>query len=420
MQQVTRGFARHLTRSDSVRNFLALSSAQVLVAFTGLASTRYLSPANKGLFTGGYLWAAIAYAALGLSLPHALVHFVPRGKAPYLPSGTNRTVGAALLLAGTAVAVFLGIKKGAGPPFWLTLLVLPWLMYQFDLATYRNLSLSGSFYVPRLAQGLAFAVPGVAMVAHFHSPTVLLVVLAASYVLATLGTSGRRPVVREASSIEVAGAAPSLALADVIRWARTAHPGVLLASLSGKVDLLTVTLLSSRSQAGLYAAATAVPGLFSFLGTAMGLATSRQVASSSTSDRGISRRPLHLSVGLFGILLAISVVAFVFSSEILSLLFGPNYYGALAPMRVLVFAIPFWGLNTYLAQVMAVAGFGLAQTRSQAAAVILLGSGSLAGSLLGPLQLVAAANILAYGVASLWQLYVVYQHVEPYERGIDR
>src|SRR2546421_2755527 len=67
-----------LISKDGVGNFVALLAAQFLVAGVGLASTRFLTPSDKGLFTAIYLWSLVGETVVGLSLPNALLYFGPR------------------------------------------------------------------------------------------------------------------------------------------------------------------------------------------------------------------------------------------------------------------------------------------------------------------------------------------------------
>lgn len=394
---------RRVMGSAEGRNFASLTVSQGVVALAGLASTRYLDPAHKGLVTGGYLWSAIGYSIMGLSLPYALIYFSSRGMSPYLSRKVGLLVSAATLLAGLGVAYFLGVAKGAPATFWILLVALPGMMLRFDLVSYRQLSLSGVFYGRRLAQALLYGLPGIWLVSRYQSPAVFLLALIVSYVLASISGVSRAP-----------SGVPRIDRPEVAQWARTAHPGVLFAALASKLDVLTVTLLASSSVAGHYAAAAAVPSLFSFAGTALGLATSRRSAAESVTDRGVGHKPIAVSLLLFIGLLMISTFVFIFAGDIVEHLFGRAYASAIAPLRILVFAMPLWAVSTYLSHVMVVIGLARLQTRAQGVAAIILLGGSVFGTLHGSLQFVAASNLAAYGVASIWQVSSIRTHVQPH------
>jgi len=376
-------------------NFAALICAQLIVALIGLASTRYLTPSDKGLFTGVYLWALVLQTFVGLSLPNALLYF---GAAEGRGRPTRSVIyllGGATLLAGTALALFVSVHAPGHLPLELLLLPLPTAMLAFEVATYSTLAEGGPFYAYRLAQALLFAVPAVPALVIAHSVTLLTAVLLSSYVLSVgirLWSRPHPPLKPEALR---------LGLAQLLRWSLRGHAGLALSLLATRLDILFVTLFLSTFAAGQYAAAAAIPNLLAYSGTALGLSLARR--ATAVSARSTPGFAVWWGVALFAAATAAAAILITARSELVTGLFGQPYRPAIAIVIPLAIALPFWSLAAYESQVLASLGRPTKQTIGQGIATLILAAGSGYGVAHANIQVVAWSNVVAYASSVLWQ-----------------
>jgi len=382
-------------RRGEALNFMALISAQVIVALVGLASTRYLAPSDKGLFTGVYLWSLIGQTIFGLSLPNALLYY---GAAEGRGRPTMRVVyvlGSASLLVGAGLGLFVGVHA-PGHLFLQWLLVsLPTAMLAFEVATYSALSEGGPFYAYRLIQALLFAVVGLPILVFTHSPTLLTAVLLASYVC-SVGVRWLSPLGSPAKP-----AALRLGMAQLLRWSWRGHAGLTLSLLATRLDLLFVTLFLTTFAAGQYAAAAAFPNLLAYSGTALGLSLARRATA------GNDNRTPRFAVRWGFILLATSAatagILIGLRTPLITGLFGAPYEPATAILIPLAVALPFWSVAAYESQVLAAVGRPVHQTIGQGIASLVLAAGSVYGVVHQDVQVVAWSNVAAYGCSVVWQ-----------------
>jgi len=375
-------------------NFSALVVAQIVVALVGLASTRYLSPSDKGLFTAAYLWALVGQTIVGLSLPNALLFYgAAEGRAR--PSRHVITIlGSASLLCGMALAFFVSVHAPDHLLLEMVLLPLPTAMLAFEVSTYSALAQGRPFYGYRLAQGLVFAGVGVPTLLITHNVTVLTAALLLSYVVSVLITLG--------SPRSAAATSPlRLGVRQLLQWSLRGHAGLTLSLLATRLDILFVTLLLSTFVAGQYAAAAALPNLLAYSGTAMGLTLARR----ATVHSG---RKTPGFAGWWGAVLfvgnaLIATILIVIRNPLITGLFGAPYAPSTAILIPLAVALPFWSLAAYEAQVLASVGRPIHQTIGQGIASLVLGIGSAYGVAHQNVQFVAWSNVAAYSCSVVWQ-----------------
>jgi len=375
-------------------NFSALVVAQIVVALVGLASTRYLTPSDKGLFTAVYLWALVGQTAVGLSLPNALLFY---GAAEGRARPSWRVVallGSASLLCGVALASFVSVHAPDHLLLEVVLLPLPTAMLAFEVTTYSALAQGRPFYGYRLAQALVFAGVGVPTLLLTHNATLLTAVLLLSYVVSVLITLGSPRSATATSPLR-------LSVGQLLQWSLRSHAGLTLSLLATRLDILFVTLLLSTFVAGQYAAAAALPNLFAYSGTALGLSLARRAtAHSSGKTPGFA--------GWWGAVLfvgnaLIAAILILIRNPLVTGLFGAPYAPSSAILIPLAVALPFWSLAAYEAQMLASVGRPIHQTIGQGIASLVLGIGSAYGVAHQNVQLVAWSNVAAYSCSAAWQ-----------------
>lgn len=376
-------------------NFTSLISAQLIVAVVGLASTRYLTPSDKGLFTGVYLWSLVAQTLIGLSLPNALLYYGAAEGRGRPSMHVIYVLGSASLLCGAGLALFVGGHAPGHLPLELLLLPLPGAMLAFEVASYSALAEGGRFYAYRLAQALLFASLGLPVLIVTHSATVLTAVLLASYA----GSVVFRwwSAARSATKPK----ALRLGMAQLLRWSLRGHAGLTLSLLATRLDILFVTAFLSTFAAGQYAAAAAFPNLLAYSGTALGLSLARKATTqSSKSTPGFAA---WWGVILFVATAATAALLIGVRGELITGVFGMPYAPATAILIPLAVALPFWSLAAYEAQVLASVGRPVQQTIGQGIATLVLAVGSAYGVAHHSVQIVAWSNVVAYIGSVAWQ-----------------
>ena len=380
-------------------NFFALVTAQIIVAFVGLASTRFLTPSDKGLFTGVYLWALVSQTIVGLSLPNALLFF---GVAERLSRPSRRLMSALGLGAfgcGCVLAIFVASHSPGHLALELIVTLLPAAMFSFEVSTYSVLAEGGSFYVYRLAQAGAFALIGIPALLLSHSATLLAAALLSSYMLCVIADIAlRRP--------DDAARLRRLDANRLLRWSFKSHAGLTLSLLATRLDILFVTLFLSTASAGLYTAAAAFPNMLAFSGTALGLSLARR----TTANTRTGRLPSFAWWWTAALLLSATTLAVLLIDvrfQLITGLFGRPYTPAVPLVVPLAISLPFWSLAAYQAQLLVAIGRPINQTIGQGVAAIVLATGSAIGVANGNLPFVAWSNVAAYLCSVLWQSTVL-------------
>jgi O-antigen/teichoic acid export membrane protein len=375
-------------------NFSALVSAQVIVGLVGLASTRYLVPSDKGLFTGVYLWSLVAQTIVGLSLPNALLYFgaAQQRSRPSMP--VVQLLGAASLLCGVGLALFVAAHAPGHLALELLLIPLPSAMLAFEVVTYSALAEAHHFHVYRLTQALLFAALGLPVVVVTHSATLLTGALLLSYLGAV--------IIRFLSPARAATTSRGrLGVAQLLRWSMRGHAGLTLSLLATRLDILFVTLFLSTFSAGQYAAAAAIPNLLAYSGTALGLALARR--ATTQSSKGTPGFAAWWGGVLFASTAATAAILIAARGELISGLFGTPYEPAAALAIPLAVALPFWSLAAYESQLLASVGRPIHQTIGQGIATLVLAAGSAYGVAHGSPLVVAWSNVVAYTCSVVWQ-----------------
>jgi len=385
---------------------LGLIGSQLLVAGTGLVMTRFLTPSAKGTFTAAYVVASIAYLCGGLSLPHAVL-LRTQGDGPLgIDAGVIRRVGAVVCVLTLVATAALALTGTATSPGVLLLVVLlpPWML-AFDLASFRALAASQGYNRLRLGQAGMFGVfTAIALTTTTGSVIALLGGLLASYVISVIVLAPRAP--RLGPDEEHVGPRREVLEGPAFfSWVRAAHPGIVLGSLASRADLLIVTLTFPPRQIGYYAAASAVPGLLAFMGHGLGTIFLRRVRVSG--DVG---RELTLGCGLLVSLTVPVGAALVFAARPLTrFLFGAAYLPAAGILAALGLAAVAWNLSSFASQLLLAVDRPDVQTRAQALAVAILVAFSVVGAATDHLVIPAAGNVIAYSVAAVLQLRVLWQ-----------
>jgi O-antigen/teichoic acid export membrane protein len=396
------GFGARTPRAISIRGlktaeagtFASLVASQAIAALAGLVSTRFLTPSDKGLFTGAYVWSVVSETVVALSVPNALMYFGALRGQTRPTRGLLSTLLILACAAGAAVGVTMGARRGADGLFVVTLAALPPLEMAFELATYSLLSESGSFRKFRLMQAGGYSAVGIPAVLITRSADVLLLALFASYLFTIVGVGWalhhRRPQAH-------------LGTSQLFRWALHYHPGLLLSLLAGRTDVLLVTALFAPFFAGQYAAATALPSLLAYVGTALGLSLVGRVAS-ERHRRQLPSFANSAQVWLMLGSLGVTAILLLVGPTMLRVLFGAAYLPASAALFPLSLAVPVWNLSAYQTQVLSALGrsFDLLVGQSLAATILL--AGSVFGASVGSLQIVGWANVAAYSASSCWQM----------------
>jgi O-antigen/teichoic acid export membrane protein len=374
------------------RNFAALITAQIVVGFIGLASTRYLTPQDKGLFTGVYLWSLVGQSLVSLSLPNALLYFgASQGRSrPSTP--LTLLLGTTAVLCGAGLAVYVGSHAPGHVAIQWLLVPLPAGMLAFEVATYSALAEGGRFYAYRLTQAVLFACLGVPALLIAHSATLLTLALLTSYVV-TVGLRGFRfTSVQKNLQLEVI---------DLLRWSLRAHAGLTLSLLATRLDLLFVTLFLNTFAAGQYAAASALPNMLAFSGNALGLSLARRATADAANGMPtFAARWAFALVTLGGLMAAVLIAV---RTPLITNLFGQAYLPAAPILIPLAVALPFWALAAYQSQILAAIGRPFDQTVGQGIAALLLGVGSAYGVVHNDVQIVAWSNVVAYVCSVAWQ-----------------
>lgn len=388
------GAIRGVGRVEAL-NFVALVSAQLIVAVVGLASTRYLTPPDKGLFTGVYLWSLVGQTIFGLSLPNALLYYGAAEARSRPSTPVVCVLGSASLLCGAGLGLFVGVHAPGHLLLQVLLVPLPTAMLAFEVATYSALSEGGPFYAYRLIQALLFAVVGLPVLVLTHSPTLLTAVLLGSYV-ASIGVRWWSPFRSAAKP-----AAVRLGMAQLLRWSWHGHAGLTLSLLATRLDILFVTLFLTTFAAGQYAAAAALPNLLAYSGTALGLSLARRATAGN--DKSTPRFAVQWGFVLLVTSTATAAILIGARTQLITGLFGSPYEPATAILIPLAVALPFWSLAAYEAQVLAAVGRPIHQTIGQGIASLVLAVGSAYGVAQQDVQIVAWSNVVAYACSVVWQ-----------------
>lgn len=375
-------------------NFLALIAAQLLVGLVGLTSTRLLTPVDKGLFTGVYLWSMVGQTVVGLSLPNALLFF---GVAEGLSRPSRRVLailGSTTVLCGGLLALYVAGRSPAHAALELVVVLLPAATFAFEVSTYSTLAEGGAFFAYRLAQAGAFAVLGIPLLLVTHSATFLTGALLSSYIFCVAAYVG----LNRGNQLR---SRPRLGLAKLARWSLKGHPGLTLSLLATRLDILFVTLFLSTLAAGLYAAAAAVPNLLAFGGTALGLSLANRATRNSQGNvpAFAARFAIALFIGNCFVALALIAIRTPLVTEV----FGSPYRAAIPLVIPLTVSLPFWSLAAYEAQLLAAIGRPVHQTIGQGIAAALLAGGSAYGVAHNAVEVVAWSNVVAYLGSTLWQ-----------------
>lgn len=376
-------------------NFSALVVAQVVVALVGLASTRFLTPSDKGLFTAVYLWALVGQTFVGLSLPNALLFYgTSEGRAR--PSRqVVSLLGSTSLLCGVALAFFVKIHSPDHLLLEFVLIPLPTAMLAFEVTTYSALAQGRPFFGYRLAQAMVFAVVGVPALVLTHNATLLTAILLLSYLVSV---SIAVWVPRRSAAIK---SPLRLGVRQLLQWSLRGHAGLTLSLLATRLDILFVTLLLSTFVAGQYAAAAALPNLLAYSGTALGLSLARRAtAQSKGKTPGFAA---WWGALLFMITAGIATILIGTRSQLITGLFGAPYAPASDILIPLAVSLPFWSLAAYEAQMLASVGRPIHQTIGQGIATLVLGIGSAYGVAHQNVQFVAWSNVAAYSCSVAWQ-----------------
>lgn len=377
-----------------VRNFVALIGAQVIVATLGLASTRFLTPSDKGLFTAVYLWSLVGQTLVGLSLPNALLYFGAR-EGVYWPSG-RLLLGliGATLTSGLCIAVFVALHAPGHQTLGAVVVFLPTAMFLFETLSYSVLSRSGPFYAYRLLQAAAFGVVGLPLLLATHSATLLIAALLLSYVVCLLPLAA-------AFTSTTPSKTDKLSLRKLYRWSLRGHAGLTLSLLATRLDLLFVTLFLTTTTAGLYAAASAVPNLLAFGGTALGLSLARRATMGVA--QGATRFVISWAAALFLGNCALALALIAIRTPLMVGMFGTPYAPATSLVIPLTISLPFWSLAAYESQLLSAVGRPIHQTIGQGLAALILASGSAYGVAHQTVEIVAWSNVVAYVASTLWQ-----------------
>ncbi len=136
---------------------LSLIGSQLLVAGTGLAMTRFLTPSAKGTFSAAYVVASIAYLGGGLSLPHAVLLRTKADQRLRIDAGVVRRVGVVVMIMALVATSALALTGTVTSPGALVLVVLlpPWML-AFDLASFRALAAARGYSLLRIGQAAMF------------------------------------------------------------------------------------------------------------------------------------------------------------------------------------------------------------------------------------------------------------------------
>lgn len=380
-------------RRDAVVRLVPLMASQVLVAVTGLLVTRFVAPDVRGQLTACLVWTSLAFVATSLSGPQSIVMRRESNEPPALLTPLDhRRLVLANLIAGCMVAGLMAATVALRDPLGLaTVALLPAFMFAFEYASQHALVCNArSFTILRVLQAGAFLALAPAAAFTFHRTTPVLLALLLSYALTWACAPRFWWSLREVDT------------GNFWRWCRSTHPGLVLTHVSGRTDLLIVSLAFPPKQAGLYAAASALPGLAAFLGRGVGIAIAPQMRSSH-------RRRLYLEGVAVVILLSspLVLVGTLWPAELLTALFGTDYSAGGSVLAFLAAGAWVWNLSTYQSQVMAAAGRGAAQSVAQTTAFMILLAASITAVVLDELLIAAAGNFVAYAAASAVQWWAL-------------
>jgi len=376
-------------------NLVALIVAQVVVGLVGLASTRYLAPADKGLFVSISLWALVVQTVVGLSLPNALLFYGVAGGRSRPSKSVLVLLGSVALLCGAALARFLAGHAGASATLEVLVLALPFAMLAFETSTYSALAEGRPFHLFRITQAVLFGAAGLPILIRTHSVTLLTAALLASYLASVALASFPLGAVKGSARVATLG------LRDLLRWSLRGHAGLTLSLLATRMDMLFVTLFLSPFAAGQYTAAAAFPNLLAFSGTAAGLALARR--TTANSEGGV---PQFARSAGYGLLIGTGVIALaliVWRDTLVVGLFGHPYLPAAPILVPLALSLPLSTLASYEAQLLVAIGRPSKQTIGQGIAALALAGGSAWGVMHGDVLVIAWSNVVAYLLSVAWQ-----------------
>lgn len=365
------------------KDALGLIAANGGVAAVGLILTLLLQPAQKGLFTTAYTWANAVYLIGGMSLPYAILH-LDSTINPYPSRRLTRLIGMQLVGFGVLAALLTVGRQKSGAVLIVLAACLPLVMQTYDVLTFSIMRERGPFIFLRVFQVGIFGVGAIASALIMRSAVGVTSALLLSYVVAI--PVGRRKLKRIGT--------PSLDQGAFWKWAKRAHIGIALGTVSNRVDILFVAILFSARETGLYAAAASLVGIGIFVSSSYGLVISRDLRGMEAAEQAkVIRSGVALVTGCsFGLALPLAIYA----GDITVALFGPAYSGSGSIARVLALALPLWALTAFISQLMAPLQLTGQQSRAQLLGLTVMASVALAGGLVGNLYLSALSNLLAY------------------------
>lgn len=367
----------------------ALVTSQLLVALTGLVITRFVTPEVKGQFTACLAWTSAAFMVSSLSVPAAVVMRSVGGTPAVLSARSQRAVLLCNLMSGSATAALLWYSAAVrGLAAVVLVAVLPPLMFWYEYSSQLSLLERSHLYsVIRLAQAAFFMVSEILVAACTSSTSAMLAALLASYLVSY-------PLRRYLSD-----RVPNAPFVRHLRWARSAHPGILLATLGNRADFLVVVLTFSSQRAGIYAAAAAFPSFLAFVSQGIGTVLGPSLRSPATRRRAM-RRGLLLVTATSAVP---AVVCVAIPRLLIRLAYGSSYLPAAGLLAAMGAAAVLWNLAVFQGQALALFDRPGAQSIAQTIALGLLLGVSILAAVFQDLRVAAFGSIIAYGTAAGYQ-----------------
>lgn len=394
---------------------LLLTASRVLRAAFALAVpiflARSLDPMSFGQYREIALVSLTAVMALSLGLPASLYHLVPasRPDAQAYLTQTAVLMGAAGVLGGAAVALALWMEPdlfgGALTPYAL------WMFGLIALATPAQLAdvapvVDGR---ARITVALVAAVDGargvllITLAALTRRLDVLLAVLCAVAVARLVFLTGylrRRPR-------DMPPPAPTRTLARQLTYALPLYAGILLSITRDQLHSFFVALRAPASEFAVYAVGTLEIPILAHLATSVA-----EVLLLRNSDAFVNGRLRDLAAGwhramqgLASLVLPIFVLLELYADELVRLLFGESYAGAVPVFRISLLTVPLSILMTSsvlraLAELRVLVVGEVASLLTTCAVLIGWGDRTLFTAAISSL----VAGRLAYHLVALWRI----------------
>lgn len=388
------------------------TSAAILVVNTvsGILIARILDPDGKGAVATITMWVQMGAWMFALGLPAATTYLVAR------PSHLKRSVVGTALAASAAFGVFAVAATQV-----LLLLVFSGqdhdirvLAHVFGLATIVvvvadfALDLINGDHDFRFLNLLRFGRPAVKVVLFialwpligFSVTSVLLAFALAEVVTAAIG------VARAVRKIGVARPSPAI-LREALGYGLRLQGGQLAAAANHRLDILLMPAFISTAGIGLYSVAVSVASIvFSVVGT-VGLVVFPMATRAAGERSTIIARSLRLV--LVAAVLS-SLPLFVFASALVPLVYGSDFGGAVAALRILLVGYVFKCGSTIIVAGLKAANRPLAASVGELSAIPITVIGL--ALVLEPhgIEGAAAVSTVAYGLSFLVGLVLFAGH----------